>query len=216
LTFRLPQVRPILYFQAANSEYRIQQPKLNVLSLQCDPLAELKKQNDATMSVAAWSSLGLVNHLPNAGLTIYMPSDQALANLMKITGQSKGQARSLAETWPTIPTMLQGKIISIFMNHITYTVNADSLNGGADVVVPTALSLAHPGFALTLSKGGREVKTPAKQVVNVGEARMVCGNLLYVSPQILMPANLLALPDTPLQQALDIGRQMAASATAQV
>jgi hypothetical protein len=57
------------------------------------------------------------------------------------------------------------------------------------------------------------VKTPAKQVVDVGDARMVCGNLLYVSPQILMPASFLTLPDTSLEQALAIGREMAAGAT---
>ncbi|KAH7620197.1 hypothetical protein NADE_002827 [Nannochloris sp. 'desiccata'] len=181
---------------------------------ECDPLKELQKQSDATLSVAAWSSLGLVNHLPAAGLTIYMPSDIALANLMKLTGSSKG-SRSLAETWPTIPATMQAKIISIFINHITYTVNPSSLNGN-DIAVPTALSFAHPGFALTLSNGGREVKTPVKQVVNVGDARMVCGNLLYVSPQILMPASFLTLPDTSLEQALAIGKEMAAGATAQV
>ena len=172
------------------------------------------------MSVATWSSLGLVNHLPNAGLTMYMPSDQALTNLMKMTGQSSKGSRSLAETWPTIPPLMQSKIISIFMNHITYSADPAKLVGGGDVTVQTALGLAHPGavpgYTLTLSDGGKTVTTPPKQKINVGDARMICGNLLYVSPQILMPASLLLLPDTPLQQALAVGKQMAASATAQV
>jgi len=209
---RLPQVGLILHSEAAIRSLKHTETYFDSLYLQCDPLKELQKQTDVTLTVAVWSTLGLVNHLPAAGLTIYMPSDIALENLMKLIGASHG-SRSLAETWPTIPATMQTKIISIFINHVTYTVNASNLNGN-DVTVPTALSFAHPGFALTLSNGGRKVKTPAKQTVNVGEARMVCGNFLHVSPQILMPSSFLTLPDTSLEQALAIGREMAGGATA--
>ncbi len=143
-----------------------------------------------------------------------MPSDKALTNLMKIMGASKG-SKPLKETLKTLPPLLQAKLISVFINHIMYTPRSTLENGGGDVSVPTALSLAHPGYALTFSDNGKVVKTPANQIVKIGDPRSACGNLVYVCPQILMPANLLALPDTSLEQALAIGRQMAAGAAAQ-
>lgn len=208
MTFDRPRFELILNFNCVNL--------IQLAALQCDPYAELQLQTDASGAVAMLTGLGLVRpgSLPQAGMTIYLISDAALNNLSKMFGGS-GVGSSLAADWSSLPPVAQAKIVSIFLHHITYTVPANP--DGSPTIVPTALAAAHPDgqYALTLQSGNRLVQgSKGGPKVEVSERRLVCGNEVYVTPQILVPSDLLRLPDTQLQTAVELVAAMGAAAGA--
>ena len=189
-------------------------PSHTFLLSQCDPYAELLLQTDASAAVNMLTGLGLVRpgSLPQSGRTFYLISDAALNTLSKMFG-GNGSGLSLATDWKSLPALAQTKIVSIFLHHITYTIPANP--DGSPTIVATALTAAHTGsdYALTLTSGKQVVQGSKNgPKVQVSAPRMVCGNEVYVTPQVLIPSDLFKLPDTTVEKAVEVVNAMGVAA----
>jgi len=158
--------------------------------------------------------MGLIapGSLPQSGLTIFLPSDASLKLLSRqLPGGGKDTSpEAAAANWAKLPKETQDKLVSVLLYHVT--ASAYLANGMNVPVIPTALSLVHPGLNLELIDGGKQIKTGAGQKVPINKPVPVCGNYVYIVPQLMLPTQLQQIPETELKQALEVVQTLAASA----
>lgn len=179
-----------------------------VQAAECDTTITLEEYANDSLAVNLMSELGLfrAGSLPSSGLTILLPSNEALENLAGLI-PSEAQVESIediAALWSSVAEEDQQRLISTLLYHIV--VEPLPLQDGRVMTALTAAlppSPGNPEFQLRFTEEG-QVVSGTLQRVDLSEPFGVCDNIVFFTNQVLVPTLPTRIPPTSLEDALSV------------